>query len=679
MTLQRRAHLATIPAFLLIALSFCAAAAYAQTATFTSTSYTTLGSNHVVADLDRDGKADVAGLGQTSAAVMLGNGTGTFQARVDYPVGGQAQDLVAGDFNGDGLTDLLVTITDPGISLSLLAGNGDGTFDPSVNFPNTTGLDSPAVVATDLDGNGKLDVVAGHQIGCYTAPCIVGKSITVLMGNGDGTFQPPREIVVGTPTAKIAVGDFNRDGRKDLGLASDSARVQILLGNGDGTFVQQPTLTLVADPLGVDATDIDVADFNRDGIEDLVVAIALNGSRTAILIGNGDGTFDPPSILTEAGLRVPQYQAVADYNLDGFADLALALANGQNGLFQIRSGNGDGTFQGAVFYSVPPPLSSLGGGPIVAADFDADGKPDIALGVLGANPRFDALRNSTGTTPPPPPAAPVLLSPANNATPAQPVFFDWTDVTAAVSYRIQIDDSSNFSVPLVVDGTVTTPQLTAPTLAARRHWWRVQGINSAGVAGAWSAVRRFTPQGAQTPASLSSLSLSPSTVVGGGTSQGTATLTSAAPAGGAVVTLSSGNPAVATVPSSVTVPGGSTSATFTVTTVAVTSSSTATVTGSYGGATRSATLTVTPQAQTATLTVTATGRSGERVLSSPAGISVPVGSTGSAPFQSGTVITLSCTNGRDAIWSGACSSGGQKTRTCTFTLGANASVTANVQ
>jgi hypothetical protein len=98
--------------------------------------------------------------------------------------------------------------------------------------------------------------------------------------------------------------------------------------------------------------------------------------------------------------------------------------------------------------------------------------------------------------------------------------------------------------------------------------------------------------------------------------------------------------------------------------------------------TRSTTLTVTPVSgggSSATLTVSATGRSGERVNSSPSGISVSVGSTGSASFAAGTAITLSVSNGRDAIWSGACSSGGNKTRTCTFTLNANVSVSANVQ
>jgi hypothetical protein len=133
------------------------------------------------------------------------------------------------------------------------------------------------------------------------------------------------------------------------------------------------------------------------------------------------------------------------------------------------------------------------------------------------------------------------------------------------------------------------------------------------------------------------------------------------------------------VPASVFVPAGATSATFTVTTSAATTSTPVTISASAGGVVRTTTLTVNPPGQSATLTVTATGRSGERITSNPAGINVLVGSTGSASFAVGTSITLSATNGRDVIWSGACSSGGNKTKTCTFTLNGNANVTGNVQ
>jgi hypothetical protein len=179
-------------------------------------------------------------------------------------------------------------------------------------------------------------------------------------------------------------------------------------------------------------------------------------------------------------------------------------------------------------------------------------------------------------------------------------------------------------------------------------------------------------------ASLSSLTVNPSSVVGPASATGTVTLTSAAPAGGAIVTLSSSNGSAA-VPANVTVAAGATTATFTVTTVSVTAATAATITAAYNGVTRTATVTVNPASASATLTVTATGRSGERVTSSPTGINVLAGSTGSASFAVNTSITLSVTNGRDAIWSGACSSGGNKQRTCTLTITGAASVTANVQ
>jgi hypothetical protein len=185
-------------------------------------------------------------------------------------------------------------------------------------------------------------------------------------------------------------------------------------------------------------------------------------------------------------------------------------------------------------------------------------------------------------------------------------------------------------------------------------------------------------------AALSAITVNPTTVVGGTSATGTVTLSAAAPSGGATVSLSD-NSSAATTPASITVPAGATSASFTVTTTAVTASATATISAVFGGVTRTVGLTINPQSTPAppgpavTVTVTATGRSGEGITSSPAGINVAVGSTGSGSFTSGTAITLSVSNGRDAIWSGACSSGGNKAKTCRFTPTANASVTANVQ
>ena len=299
--------------------------------------------------------------------------------------------------------------------------------------------------------------------------------------------------------------------------------------------------------------------------------------------------------------------------------------------------------------------------------------------VFGGVTRTAALTVNPATAPAP--AAPTLSSPANQATNVpQPVLLDWNNVTNATSYEVQVDDSSTIAAPFVANPTVTTSQATlAAGLPAQNFWWRVRARNAAGVFGPFSSTRRFTPQAAAGPATLTSISVSPSSVTGGTGSTGTVTLTSGAPAGGAVVSLTSSNTAIVGVPASVTVAAGATTATFAATTVAVGAATPVTVSAVYSGVTRTATLTVNPPGQSVTLTVTATGRSGERVTSTPTGINVNVGTTGSAPFNSGTSITLRVTNDRDAIWSGACSSGGNKTKTCTFTLNGNATVNANVQ
>jgi hypothetical protein len=385
------------------------------------------------------------------------------------------------------------------------------------------------------------------------------------------------------------------------------------------------------------------------------------------------------------------------------------------------------------------------------------------------------------------PGTPTLLSPPNGDTPPQPVTFDWNTVANSASYTIQIDDSNTFTAPLVRDAVVNDSMYATGGLATTTHFWRVRGVNSAGVAGPWSTVRSFTPQEPPPPAVASSLDLNPSTVIGGNASSGTVVLSTPAPEGGAVISLSSSQPSVASVPATATAPSNGFTATFTITTSPVSANTAVTITASYGttrsgtltvtpdtptagailtnlslsptsvtggstaqgavvlsaaatadttvalssgdgavaavpasvvvrtgsqsavfniststvsastgvaisamlnGGTKTATLTVTsasppppppPPPQTATLTVTASGRSGERVTSTPAGISVSTGGSGSASFAIATSVRLTVSNGRSAIWSGACSSGSNKTSSCTFTINGPASVSANVQ
>ncbi len=574
--------------------------ASAQSATFTRTDYPILGNNHIVADLNADGIPDLAATGAFGVGIMLGVGDGTFRPRVNFPTGAQSQDLAAGDFNNDGRVDLAVSLNSIEFSLALLTGNGDGTFNAPVTFDNTAALDdSPAIVATDLDNDGRLDVVLAHMLSCFVSPCVAARNLTVMLGFGDGTFQTPFEIDVGTGMSRIAVGDFNSDGIKDLGIAGDQSQVYVLLGIGNGSFLKQPTIVLTADTFGVDGTDIDIADLNGDTIQDLVVAIALNGSRTAILLGNNDGTFQPARIITEPRLRVPQYQVIADFNRDGFLDLALSLANGTEGLFQILLGNGDGTFRSPVLYAMPPPLSSVGGGPIVTADFNRDGRPDIGLPITGANPGLAVFVNSTGS---------VSVAPAYGSVTAAPptvvggnsteIRISLTPGAVAPSNGFSFSVSSSNSTVLQVPSNVFMPggsssvRFTATTRAVTS----TQNINIRirnNQLGRRNLTVTVTPAApTPTPLTLSSLTLSSSAVVGGNTVQGRVTLNAAAPAA-TVVNLASSN-AAASVPASVTVAAGATSASFTVNTTTVTATTSAVISGTFNGVTRSATLTINP-------------------------------------------------------------------------------------
>ncbi len=181
-----------------------------------------------------------------------------------------------------------------------------------------------------------------------------------------------------------------------------------------------------------------------------------------------------------------------------------------------------------------------------------------------------------------------------------------------------------------------------------------------------------------------SISLSPTSTVGlGGSSFATVSIAAPQPTD-TMFQVASSNPSVASVPNGMIVPAGTTRGGFNIFTSSVSADTPVTISVSGGGVTKSAALLVMPSSSppatgTATLTLTASGRSGETVSSTPSGLKVAVGSTGSASFATGTSITFSVSDGRDAIWSGACSSNGNKTKTCTFTLNANASVSANVQ
>ena len=213
---------------------------------------------------------------------------------------------------------------------------------------------------------------------------------------------------------------------------------------------------------------------------------------------------------------------------------------------------------------------------------------------------------------------------------------------------------------------IPTTTVTANTPATVTATYNGQSVNTQ---------ITLTPQGQP-----SAITLNPSSVTGTAGTQGIVQVASAANTD-QIFSVSSNNPA-ATVPSTVVIPAGFVSAGFNINTSQVSAQTLVTISVSGGGVTRSATLTINPPPPaptTVNLSVTAGGRQGESISSSPAGIKAVVGSTSTAAFAVGTKVTLTVSNGRDAIWSGACSSGGNKTKSCTLTLNANSTVMANVQ
>ena len=309
-------------------------------------------------DFNGDGKLDLAVAAEFSngVSVLLGNGDGTFQPAVEYAVGQEPDALVAGDFNGDGKLDLAVANWNPlgDGNVSVLLGNGDGTFQAAQQY--AVGGYPSSIVAGDFNGDGKLDLAVadeGNELGGAADP----GGVSVLLDNGDGTFEPAVYYAVGPDPNAIVAGDFTSDGRTDLAV-SDSDGVQILLGNGDGTF--QPASTVAAGTRGV----LVAGDFNGDGHTDL--AVAPNYSGVSVLLGNGDGTFQPQ--VTYSGGGYPFLEG--DFNGDGRPDLA--AVNGA-GAVSVLLGNGDGTFVDAGQFATTPHATPL------VADVNGDGTDDVLV------------------------------------------------------------------------------------------------------------------------------------------------------------------------------------------------------------------------------------------------------------------------------------------------------------
>jgi hypothetical protein len=280
--------------------------------------------------------------------------------------------IVTGDFNGDGFYDLLSV----GSTFSISLGRSLNAFDipKSYSLPGDINSSNTPVVG-DFNRDGRLDLVMGQDTGVY-----------FLQGNGDGTFGTP--VLIQTDAAALGTqfvaGDFNGDGILDLAVCNfdlTGSTVSILLGNGDGTFVPQASYAL-----NLYVGQIAAADFNGDGKLDLAILDSNNSSASlSILLGNGDGTFKPKTDYP--GGVSPLAIALGDYNGDGRLDIAvtdtLCIDSGcpASGAVNVFLGNGDGTFQSSLVFATQAQPAA-----IVSGEFVQSGSPVGRSGLVAANP-----------------------------------------------------------------------------------------------------------------------------------------------------------------------------------------------------------------------------------------------------------------------------------------------------
>ncbi len=364
-----------------------------------------------VADLNGDGKLDLVvasceSVGSTSCGnngfangaltVLLGNGDGTFATPVPYDSGGaNAASVTVADVNGDGKLDLIVANygisgsqgygSPTGGAVSVLLGNGDGTFLTAVAYASG-GISAQSVAVADLNGDGKLDIIVANDFNTYNNS--TSGTVGVLLGKGDGAFEKVVTYLSGEVGATgVAIADVNGDGRLDLVVSNgdcpntnDAHCAGVLLGNGDGTF--QPVITYKTG--GGEVTSVAVADVNGDGTPDLLVTnwCVFCANTVGVLLGNGDGSFQGPATYGSGGYYAWSI-AVADVNTDGKPDLLVAnqctgsviSCTNSKGAVSVLLNNGNGTFKPAVSYYSGGEFARF----LVSADVNGDGKPDLLV------------------------------------------------------------------------------------------------------------------------------------------------------------------------------------------------------------------------------------------------------------------------------------------------------------
>ncbi|MDQ6786207.1 MAG: FG-GAP-like repeat-containing protein [Acidobacteriota bacterium] len=634
----------------------------AQAVTFSGKQLQTGGQYQVAADFNGDGRQDLAVAG-TEIEILLGQGDGTFQAGAKYPVvvgsAGFPQSIIKGDFNGDGRVDLAMSINAPN-QVAVLLGNGDGTFQPIARFSTNSGGTPTSVVTADFNRDGKADLMTSDQIACGDAGCVVTRTVTLFLGNGDGSFAAPQQIDVGNAPTKVAVGDFNHDGIADAAIAGNTGgKVFTLIGNGDGTFRQLPDIIVVST---TDNTDVAVGDFNGDTIQDLVVA-AEGESKVGILLGNGDGTFGAASIIVDVEQQRAASLTLGDINRDGILDIVLGHSfcceGGVDlGAFGVLYGNGNGTFQTVSRYIVPANgrVGLSGGNPLVA-DFNGDGKPDVAANYTsnmgGSTGGTLVAMNTTGVAPARLALGTMSVAPASivGGTFAQVNIALAPGAVAPTGLTTFTVTSSNPSVVSVPTNSTTSPLGIVGGMTNLRFNVNTNTVTApqtvtitAGNKNLGSRSVNLTVTPPNTPLAIGSIQMQPAGVFGGGDATGVVALATGhvAPVGGALVTLTNDNSNLVLMPMSVTIPTGQTYANFAIQTNTTGITTPVSISASYGGATKSAILTV--SAPTQAVPISSVTLSPDTVVGgSNVGVSVTITLASGAPNE-GATIMLSSSN-----------------------------------
>jgi FG-GAP-like repeat len=306
-------------------------------------------------------------------------------SRLDYSTGPKPQGVITADFNKDGKADLAIANSGDD-TVSILLGNGDGTF--TALAPLVAGGSQPwSLVAGDFNNDGSIDLAVTNFNSANSS------TVSIFLGVGDGTFASAVNYPVGNGPFSIVSGDFNGDGVIDLAVGNQNgATVSILLGNGDGTFSQPNPAYAVGT---TDLADIVAGDFDGDGNLDLAITSPSNDT-VAVALGNGDGTFDP-AVTYSTGNSGDHPIAVTAVDLNGDSKIDLAVTNLNVNTVAILLGNGDGTFAPKVIYIADN--SPFPGGPVAmtSGDFDGDGKVDLAITTQHFNTVSLLLGNGNGT------------------------------------------------------------------------------------------------------------------------------------------------------------------------------------------------------------------------------------------------------------------------------------------